>query len=799
MKKIIVLLAIFAINVFSLTIKLNSTKENKVRYAILHIVNDTPFMCKKRVIDIAHYEFICKIAGNSNSLKISPKKTKFVDIFLNNKKNYIQIILKPKYQTRYYLVDKPLYQEKVVDKNRRITSKHWIFIFYKDSIFLKEAPKDIGIDFPIDFIQDATPSIGALDLSGIPVSYLNDSKDINAYISIKDDYDKQRYAFVIEESKKALKNYPNSMFANDFILYRIRAIYKLLSNTKDPLSQDLSYDEIIKLGKKWIKKYSSNQNIPEVLYYIATAYQNLGQNSDAKYFFDILITEHPKNRWTKLGIISFADSLYAQNKEQKAIELYKDVLYSTKDLQVASIAAKKLAQIYLKQKQYKKAALYYDKIIQANPDFFLKDHQKAYDLAMNLSANTLNKPAIKILEKLLQKLKREPDLKEMVIKSLGDLYAKEKNYKKASFYYKMYISLYRYGNYIDEVKKKLDGLFFDTDEKNETKLLKYYDKLIDRYKAGKIYEKAIILKAKLLLKQKRYKQVLALLNDSEVSAKNKKTIEAIKKEAALKIAKIALSKQNCLEAIKYIKEYKLTIKTDQENLAKCYLQTYQYKKAITLSKQMLNKELGSVEEKLFWMDIEAKSFLKLRQFDKLDTLSEDLITLSKTFDNKIYLKKGLYYRFFALYGLKKYNKAIAVAQNNIDKEFKDSFDNIEIYKNIVTLARKRADYLMVSKYAKKIIELQKKYNSYLLTPWIEFSYIASLKHLGKDSQALELLQDMLKRVKKASIKARVYYEIGSIYLKLNKKDRAKEAFEKCINIKDKNSWKELCTEGLGLI
>ncbi len=793
-----IFLIFFSTESKALSIKLNSTKENKVFIYILHIADTQPFSCIKKILTIKQNEYICKIKGK-NEIKISPKNTKPLELYINNKKNFTYITIKPKENVRVFNANTPLYKSKIIANKSIKYAKHWIFLFYSDKLFLKNTSKLNGINFPVDFLKELAPSIGALDLSGIPINYLNNSKDINNYLSIKSDYNKGRYDFVILEAQKALKNYPSSIFANDFMLYYIRAIYKTLQTKQEnPNAQDLSYDKIIKLGKKWIKKFPSDQNIPEVLYYIASSYQNIGQQSDAKYFFDILITEHPKNKYTQLGIITFADSLYATNQKQKAIKLYKDVLYSTKDINVASIAAKKLADFYIKTKRYKEAEVYYEKIINANADFILKDHQKAYDLAINLSADGMYNIAEQILEKLLNKLKREPDLKELIIKKLGDIYAKDKQYKKASYYYKKYLSLFKYGNYVDQVTKSLDGMFFDINESNTTKLIKYYDKLINRYKAGPIYEKAKILKAKALIKEKKYKEALLILNNLETNFNNKKIVKKLKKEIALLLTLSSLKNENCIAAIGYINDYNLTITSNQKELAICYLQTYNYKRAVKLSNKMVKDKHINTKEKITWLDIEAKSLLLTHSYKKLDLVAEDMITLAKAFKINTFIYKGLYYKFFALYNLKKYNMAIQIAQE-IDKNFRNNFKNIEIYKKIIDLAKQRADDLMVIKYAKKIVKLQEKYKSYPLSPEIEFSYIASLKRLNKNKIALGVLKNLSTRINSSMTLSRIYYEIGAISLKLNDKTDAKNAFKKCLDMKSKNSWKSLCKDSLSLL
>ena len=84
--KKIVLSFVILINLNALTLKLNSTKENNSYYYILHIINNIPFQCKKKILDIKHYNFICTVTGKTK-INISPKKTKYVDIFIDNKKN----------------------------------------------------------------------------------------------------------------------------------------------------------------------------------------------------------------------------------------------------------------------------------------------------------------------------------------------------------------------------------------------------------------------------------------------------------------------------------------------------------------------------------------------------------------------------------------------------------------------------------------------------------------------------------------------------------------------------------------
>ncbi len=799
MKKILlVTLFLTYSSLFALTIVLNSAKEKKENYAILHIFSKTAFKCTKKVINIKQNNYICTIDGSSR-IDIKPKRTKFIDIFITKKSNKTKITLVPKYNIKIFKTSPPLYQTKQIQKNIYSKAKHWIFLLYKKNTFLRTDPKDIGIKFPVYFNKSLLPNIGALDLNGIPISYVDDSKDIQAYLSVKQDYDKQRYKFVVSEVDKALKNFPNSIFADDFLLYKMRSIQNLISTgDNDPKIQDLDNNKVIKIGRKWIKEFPSNQNIPEVLYCIAKAYQNLGQDSDAKYFFDILVTEHPKNKYTKMGILAFADNLYSQNQKQKALKLYKDVLYSAKNIQVASEAANRLANIYLSIKNIKKAREYYIKILNANPNFFLKNTAKAYDLAMKFNANNMTNLSIKLLKQLLNKAKRNPDLRGNILKSLGDEFAKLKNYKSASKYYKQYLKSFRYGQYSDEVKKSLDGLFFNISETNSTKLLQYYNKLMKRYNSGKIYQKAGILKAKVLIKEKKYIQSITFLNNFKYNLENKKNILQLKEVAAEHIVTSNLDDDNCSKAIEFLVNYKPKIhqKYDKK-LSKCFIDTNNYGKALNLAENRLKDVNLKPKDKVFWLKILAKSLYKKQEFAKLLTLSNDVLSLGETYNVKNY-QNILYYKFLALFGLKKYDDALKVA-DKIEKVLKNSFKNIEIYQKLINYAKQTDDSLMIVKYAKDIIGLQNRYKSYVLTPEVELSCIGALKKLNQYKNAKNIAKELLSRVVEKDIKARVLYEIGEISLKLNDIKGARESFKKCSDLNITNGWKNLCKESLKIL
>lgn len=796
MKKFLLLFILSANFLFSFDIILNSTREKTIDYAILHIFNNSSFSCKKKIINIKHYKYICTI-NTQNNLKIKSKKTKFAVINIKNRKNKTDIIIYPTYKVKIYKTSKPLYLTKEVNNVLYKKANHWIFIFYKNKFF-EQQNKQQGLNFPIYFSKNTMPSIGALDLNEVPINYINNSKDIESYLSIKNDFNAKRYDFVILEINKTIKKYPHSIFMDDFLLYKIRAINKIL-NDKSIISQDnkdTNYNNIINIGKKWIKSFPSNPNISEVLYYIATAYQNIGQNSNAQYFYDILITEHPNSKWTKLGIIFFANNLYNNNHKVKAIKLYKDVLYSTKNLNIASIAAFKLANIYLKEKKYTLAKEYYKKIIDANPMFLLQNSQKAYDLALKLKNHKFYHISINLLKDILKKNQNNTDIEEKTIKSLGDTYAQINDYNNAKKYYTLYISKYKYGNYIDQVKKSLDFLFFDSKETNSSKLIAYYNVLIKKYPSGKIYQKASLLKAKVLIKEKQYQKAITLLKHFQPNQSNIKLKQKLFKKAIKDLIIQNLKQENCSNAVELLKEYNIKLNQNIKQLTKCYISTFDYQDAQLLTNKQLKRKDIPLKEKFFWLNRLADILEKTKNFKKLEQISKDIISIGQTYNFKNY-QKALYYQFEAEFGLKQYNKAISTSLS-IEKIFKNNFKNISVYNKMVQYAKNIDNDTMIIKYATKIIELQKYYKSYLLSPTIDLTLVSSLEKTGNFNKGIDVLKKLLQRRNSKQYQARILYQLGDLYLKQGNKAKAKNIFKRCSIIKNEKNWSNLCKESLTL-
>lgn len=793
--KFILFMLMASIQIFALNIFLNSAKEKGSVYAILHIVDDEPIDCQIIPLPLDKKDYICTFNKTIDS-KIESKKLRLVDIDFLEKKDKFYIKISPKVTSSLISFQEPLYDTESVDNTHANTkSTHWAILLYSTTPFGGQQ-KTNGINFPITYTKYLKPYIGSVDLNGAPITY-DASEDINYYLEIQKEYEKKDYDNAIKDAERTLAKYPNTIFKSDLLLYKLKAMDNLLENKTDDLTERYSNTDVSSLAKAWIRRFSSNENISEVLYILVKSYLRSGSIGDVNYFLDILITEHQDSPYTKKAILYFADSLYLKGNKDKAIKLYKNVLYSTKNLDIASLAAIRLTSTNIDRGKLKEAKDYLTKVLDANKNFLLKDKMATQALAEKLAANKLPKMAAKLSDLLLANLGKDVNgQRELLIKESGDWHAKSGDIEKAYKRYQEYKSNYKDGDYIDEVNQALDELFFKTKETNETKLLNYYNVLISKYN-NNIKDKAVIEKAKLLMKQKKFDEVLGMKDLLERTADhNASTSSNLIEDAGYALIEKELSSQNCNKAISILENYKLEQNTvvHKEKLFSCLMVTSRYLSAEKLANAGLKST--SFAQKFQWLQNFIDAENKLQKFGDVVSVEKDLFTLAKVLKAKV-AQETYASLFNAHYYLNQYDKALEIL-GDLGKYWPQDIKNIEPYYKMVLYANGKRDDLLTIKYANKIISIQEKNKLFLHSPNIEFLLIDALKRVSKIQDAFNIAKKLYTTKLSDIAKSRTLYELGELSIKLNNKKGAKVYFNECSLIKKDNSWKSLCMDNLKL-
>lgn len=794
--KFLITLLFLSAPLFALTIVLNSGKENKINYAILHLKDTQPFTCEMIPDALEKKRYLCK-AKQSFGKTIETKKMKLAELSFYEKEGMFYMAIEPKVDSKLIPVEDTLYASKnIFSKAKAEAYAHWMILLQEAPLYETQNTHE-GLNFPLVFEKYQKPYIGALDLNGAPISYAQ-SKDIGLYLDIKRNYEKENYENTVESSKRVLSTYPNSIFRNEIELYVMRAMDKLLSKEGDE-KQTLAFEheDIVFIAKNWAKEFTSDDNLPEVLMLMVKSYIKIGAKADVNYFMDILISEHAQSPYTKKAILLFADSLLNKKEKEKAMKLYLDVLYSVKDIDIASEAAIRLSDYQMDAGKMNEAKEYLHKVLNVNAEYLLKDKEATYKLAKRLYDHKLYDLAAILSDQLLEHTPKTDEHKEALLKENGDWQAKAGNVEKAYQKYEEYLATYKNGGeYVEEVKERLDELFFKRNESNETRLANYYDKLIDTYSNG-IGDKALLEKAKLRYKQGAFEEVLTLekqLIKLPESADDKP--EEIIYAAAYGLALQELNTSNCQKVVSLVETYKLHIKesAQESKLFHCFMQQARYDRAEEIS--ALHVKDTKLEERFAWSERHVNALFKLGTYQEVITLGKDLHVMASSLKRKIAMET-LQDLFYAAIRLKQNEQAMSVL-TKIEEQYPQTFSTVELYNEIVKIANDSKNDLLVVSSAQKILALQQHFKSHLLSPQIEFNYIEALKRLGRDKEALEVSQSLSTLPLEPREKIRALYNAGELSLKLKENEKAKSYFSECTDINETSSWKNICMENLKL-
>lgn len=779
---------LFIVRLAALDIVLNTAKEDKKPYAILHLIDERSINCQENYKEFSQKEYICKFKGSVKT-DIKNKNTPLLELEFQARENDFFVVIKPKFNSKLYDFSKSLYQNNEAEIFSKQKSNHIAIVIYDKLRFINETGTK-GINFPIFYPELKTPSVGALDLNADPIEHI-ESYDVRLYLDIKKAYLNSEFNEVLKMTQEAMQKYPQSVFSGEFALYRLRSLDHIVNENED---SNLEFDNsnIIQEAKKWTRTYPSDNNIAEILKILAKAYLHNGARSDAEYILDILVSEHKDSKFTKLAIIDYADTLEFGGHSVDAQRLYQEVLYSATDLDVASVASIRLANLSLSKGKQEEAKEYFLKVLNANKNYMLKNKKKAYDLAQKIAQNKLYDIASDI-NLILLKDKENISFYEALLKDTGIWLSLTKNTKEAYKYLKKYQEEYKNGIYIDAVEEALDRLFFEQDESNSSKLYAHYDKLINKYK-NDIGEKALIEKSALFLKENKFDEVLKLKRQLE-DINSTKTLQILNK-AAYEKAEFDLKNDNCSQVIALIEDYDIKAKIkNRHKLFRCMIRLSRYEEAINEAKSHIKDE--SLEERLEWIIKLTHAYLKDEKLSQSIQAANDalkLATMSEYWD----ASEVLYDKFYANLKLKNIDEAISIAKE-IEKERQGEFQNAEVYKAIVDFAMKNSNHLLAKEFAQKILFLENEHKNQSYSPNIDFNYIISLEKLNEPKEAFNAVENLLKKDMDESERTRAFYVGAELSIKNNDKQKAIELLQDCIKVDVNNSWKSLCKDYLSTL
>lgn len=769
-------------SLFALTLAVNVGRDGGENFSTVHIKEDLPFKCLSEKDEFDEIRQIQCVFPREPKEKFESMETNFfkIDSFEKKGKYYVRIY--PVQKIKPFPIVHTLYETgNIYPATQAKLSKHWMIVGYAEKLPLisPEKTPPLGVNFPIEMSEVKMPSVGALDISGRPIK-LDKMNDVSAYMRIKSEYESGNYDQLAKNVDNLFKRFPKTIFKAELLLYKMRGFH----HTNES-------EELLKVSKEYIREYSDDENMAEVLAYTANAYSTVGMQSDAGYFYERLFKEHPRSKFASLGMIYLGDQYISSGKQKPAESYYEKALYNTSDIEIASMAAVRLAKISLEKGDLERSAELYSKIVEGNSKYLLHDLAKNYDMARALANRGDKKVAVDILEGMSEHLPQAHDMYEEMVKDIG-IWLSELGEKAAAYKaLKKYQELYGDSEYTAEVQEALDSLFYAPEDANVSVLLAEYQGLEEKYVNQEIGQKASLEKARLYFKEKQYQSVLDMQGSG---VENEVGYFDLEQQSAQALALLTLEKGECAKAIHLSNEYNLTLeKKFDSSLYDCSFKTGNY----TLAQKTASKHLKDKEKRLQWLYRYAKTLNKLGQYEELTKVASDVITLSEIEKTSAYddILQDLFYAHERLGDVQGMISTI----KELERRRGLRHDDIELYVSMIKLGLKERDDVLIQTYSNKVMALQEKTKSYSQSPFVEFAALQVLKAQKKDKEQLSLLNELLKRDLNDKEKSRVQYMLGSLLMKDNKNQEAKTAFELSIKADEKSAWASLSKDALELL
>ena len=765
-------------NIFALEISMDSAKDDFKRYSTLKLTDATPFLCQEHKDDfLVTTEVICAFSKKPSKVVNRLQNDFFkIDTFIKNDTYFIRV--KPYHKIKLIADIFNLTTDNSIFNAHITLSKRWTIVGFKDKIPLINNRKrpDISINFPFFMEKNKLPFVGSLDIKGNPV-YIQKVGDVTDYLKVKRYYKEKNYELCMDIVDDILEEYPNTLFKSELIYYKI----KLYAKLKD-------YDNVISNSKEFLQEYSSSDNIAEVLALIAQAYSRIGMGIDADYFFDRLFSEHQSSKYALWGYIYKGESLEASGGMTPAIKFYKKALYETKDLEIAATAAFHIALARF-DTSMSDSAKYVDKIIKAKPSYFKEKYEESKTLMNRYAEHEKYLTAAKIAGALLDSIDPTYDDYEVLLSNKALWLAQTQEKKEALVALNRYIKAFPDGDYINEVDVAKDALFFETSDSNATVKLAEYDKLMNTYPKDTIGHRAIYEKAKLLLSEKRYFELLEFKNILLSIDKDKyPDRDTLIHDAAIGVMQVSLEAKECKEVLSISNEYNITLSYKwDDGVYECAMKGGDY----ILGKSIAKKNLKSdkISERKKWLYRYIRVDFATGNYSEVIDASKELITLISDDKNSQY--RDVYRYLFDTYDRLEQKEKMLEAIVAIEKEFGKNYKDIERYISIMSIGSDMNDNNMVINYGRKVMDIQEKSSSHAQSPYVEFTLYQAYMDTQEYSKALKTISVLDDVELSNRDRARQKYLKGTVLNKLWRDNEAQIEYKESIKADPESAWAKL--------
>lgn len=774
----LLLLALLPLTTYALEVSVDIAKDNFQKYSVFHLQDKNQFTCEAIHDDFGESKQVVCAFSKKPVQHIKQFSNEFFTVTTLLKKGTFFLSIKPKYKMQLFANVFDLTKESAVYTADASLSQEWFVVGYKKKMPLLQHKEhsDLALNFPVYLEKDKMPYVGSLDIKGNPV-FIKKVEDVSEFIKVKKYFQEKNYDRCLEITQDILEKYPNTLFKSELLYYEIKIYFEL---------QD--YDNVIDKSKTFLREFSADHNVAEVLSLVSYAYGKTGLFSDSDYFFDRLFSEHKGSKYAQMGYIYKGALLEEAGGSKEAEKFYKKALYETQDIDVAVEASYHLAMLKLQIKA-KDSVPYFDKILKAKPSFFKEHFQDSMKLVKTLASYSLYDTAAKIVDVLLQSIDPTYDEYEELLAYKGLYLAHTDKKKEALTALNDYMKKFPDGDFYEEASQAKDQLFFSIEDLNTTVKLQELNRLLDEYEDEDILDKALYEKAKVLNKMGKYNDVLALTDAlHQLDEERFEDVDSIIQEAAVGAMQKALEKNECDKVIIISSDHNVTLSSKwDDKIYGCAMQGGDFQ----LAKSMVNKNLDAkdISEKMQWLYRYIKVNFATGSYEDVLSAAKDLIKLIEMEKTQKY--NDVYRILFDTYSRLEKQDDMMQAMNKIEEVYKDHTQDIDRYAEMIAVGVAKNDENIVVKYGSKLFDIQQRTNSHAQSPYVEFSLYDAYTKLGEYRKALEVIQALDNIALKKEQRARQKYLLGNAFAKLWKDEKAQEAYDAAIKADPKSAWAKL--------
>ncbi len=782
-KKLFLFLFIYS-NLFSLNITVSLGENNNNSYSLVEISRSEEFRCQH--IDSTHLKrdyILCEFGkiplvnprGTENSFFVIKP---YVDP--ETKKLFVELL--PKFQAKLFPKMLSTLESDPIYKKDFAKAQKWFVLGYKEEVPFLQEKEQVGLNFPIKIEQWRYPTIGSLDVGGVPIEDGNRQEFIE-YSEIKRLFDSGEYNTLLNRINRLLRAKDvNRLFMPEILSYKIKALSKLSDRER----------EIVDVGAPWVRNYTSHKDLPEIMFIVSKAYLKMGIIKEANEVLEVLIKEYPSNAFAERGKILQGDRALKEGKKYSAQQLYEEVLYDSSDVEVASLAAFKLAKLLLSNEDLKGATDLFTKIINSNPKFFGEDKEETFLLAQDLADRKVPAVSARLAEILFENMERtEEEFKDIVL-AAARWFRDANEYKKSLEFYERYLRDYSYVENIGEVRTEIDYLRFEMDAGTPEERLSLYDLLIQKYPASDIAKGAKYKKMMLYLEENRYEDVAEYLSVFEDLDPNLfPNLQEDVKRIARQLVKINLEEQNCQRAVNLLHQYNILLPSTLDlDLYGCAIESGDFSLAIDLSQKYINSQ--SAVDSLPWQKRELNALYRKSDFINFTYKAERVARIEKALEKK--LDKDLLIRLFNAYDNLERNEELIPLAQEFEQAYPNAPEILDLWRTIIEAKLDQDEFQQAYTYAIKLLNGQRLLGVETFSPFVEFALADSAKEIERYEQAIIVLQDLIAQDLSKEALFEGMFKLGELYALSGNNQRAQEVFGECSETEGDSQWKDLCTE-----